>query len=117
MDNLKEIIELLENSSKNLFIFSPRMESTYSFQSFMLSPKLNLQLTMLDKNKHMNNFSIIYNYFASKRFDNNTKFIDTNKFLCKMNYCNIIYDNIIFYKDKYHYTNLGAEFIFKKVIN
>ena len=117
MNNLKEIIQILQNSSTNLFIFSPRIESAYSFQSFMLSPRLNLQMTELDKSEHINNFSIIYNYFTSVKLDNNLKFIDTNKFLCNVNKCNIIYDNVIFYKDNYHYTSNGAEFIFKKVFN
>ena len=117
MKNLKKIIEILQKSSSNLFIFSPRMESAFSFQSFMLSPKLNSQIIMPDINKHINNFSIIYNYFLNKKLENKSKFIDTNKLLCDVNNCNIINDNIIFYKDKYHYTNDGAEFIFKKIFN
>jgi peptidoglycan/LPS O-acetylase OafA/YrhL len=116
LENTNKLINLLTKSADKISIMSPRLVINLSPQIYLLSPGFSKHLFEVDLNEHKKKYSIIYNYLNSIN-DNKIKIIDTNNFLCENDICNIIKDQNIYYKDRYHYTFEGSKIIFNKIFN
>lgn len=115
-DNISKLIDQISNSSENVYILSPRVELIFSPQNYMLSPNYNKNLETNNLLLHRKNFSLIYNFFENLNYKK-INFVDTNVFFCNDKNCDIFSKEVIFYKDKFHFTKKGSEIIFKNIFN
>lgn len=112
LESLTQLVEILSNSKKNVFIIKPIPELGANINILLRNSYRqgkdvgNIHGTSKDFYLLRNEF--ILNYFNNTKFPKNVKFIDPLDFNCSENYCWAIRDSIPLYFDDDHLSVLGA---------